>query len=228
MFNHIDLPENNQVWKRKNIDGKRHYVLQGGEEIALPSITSVLGCRGKKSLLEWRNRVSPQEANRISRRASGLGTQFHKACENYLNNVDPFKTDGEVNMFVPMIKPRFEQFKPILNRIDNIMAQELFMAAPKLGVAGTVDCIAEFDGVMSIIDFKTSSRPKKESYIKNYFTQETAYSIMAYEMYGLKISNLVTLISVEDGEPQVFVTKPQLHFDYLKESIGMFHRGEYD
>lgn len=228
MFTHVDLPENNQVWKRKNVNGKRMYVLQGGDEISLPSITSVLSCRGKKSLFEWRDRVGSEEANRISRKAASTGTQIHKACENYLNNKDPFTVDDEVGMFLPMVTARFNQFKPILNRIDNIMAQELFMAAPKLGVAGTVDCIAEFDGVLSIIDFKTSRRRKSEKYIKNYFTQETAYSIMAYEMYGLKISNLVTLISVEDDEPQVFITKPQFHYEYLKESIGMFHRGEYD
>lgn len=222
-FNFVPSPKCDYSVYRVSNNGKRWYEIeQTGEKF--PSITTVLSAGDQEWLEKWKAEVGEERAERVSRVASQTGTQFHKACENYLKNKHPFTTDEEVKMFVPMIFPRFKKFQPILNRIDNIMFQENMMCSRKIGVAGTCDCVAEFDGVLSIIDFKTSKRKKKRDDIIGYFTQETAYAIMMFDMYGIKINNLVTLISVEDEEPQVFIEKPKDHYENLKHCIDIFHR----
>ena len=90
------------------------------------------------------------------------------------------------------------------------------MFSHHLGVAGRVDCVAEFDGKISIIDFKTSQKIKPRKYVENYFMQEAAYAVMFEERTGTPITQLVTLIAVDNEQPQVFVehrddwTKPLL------------------
>lgn len=226
-FTHVHLPENTFKAKRVEKDGFRYYAVDE-DETKYTSITSVLSCRNSLFLDEWKQRVGEEEAAKVSRIASQTGTQIHKAAENYLNNVNPFTTDDDVKFFAPTIVPRFKKFKKLLDRINFVHAQEAMMVSKKLGLGGTVDCIAEFDGVLSIIDFKTSKRLKDRLDIKNYFAQETAYAIMFYETTGIKINNLVTLISVDGEEDQVFIEKPSDHFEYLKESIEMYKNGMRD
>lgn len=222
MFTHVSPPQPKYNWVRSVRDGKRVYVCEG-EDYVLPSITTVLGSLENKGLDEWRRRVGEKEANRISNIAKITGTQLHKMCENYIKNKPVDETDEEVKVFLPCIRPRFNRFKPLLDRINNVYLQEKAMASLKLGVSGTPDCIGEFDGVLSIIDFKTSRKPKTEDYIKNYFIQETAYAIMFYEMYDLRATQLVTLISVENGEDQVFIQKPKDHYPDLINAIGVYN-----
>lgn len=120
---------------------------------------------------------------------------------------------------LPVVKSRFNSFKKLIDRIENIRCLEKKLGSPKLGVAGTVDCVAEFNKKLSIIDFKTSRKRKCAEWIKKYFAQTTAYSIMMYETYNLKINQLVILISVDNDTPQIFITRPSLHIDYLREQI---------
>jgi ATP-dependent exoDNAse (exonuclease V) beta subunit len=101
----------------------------------------------------------------------------------------------------------WNEFKPLLNRIDNIHAQEIALYSDHLRLAGRVDCIAEFDGKLSIIDFKTSKKPKKKEWIENYFAQAAAYAIMYEERTGIPINRSVIMIAVEGDDPQIFIEK---------------------
>lgn len=223
MFTHVEPPRPKYNWIRETREGKRVYVAEGKEDLFFPSITTVLGSIKDESLDEWKKRVGEKEANRISRIATHTGTQLHRACELYLQNVNPFS--NRKTPFLPCIPPRFNRFRALLDRIDNVYLLEKSMASLKLGVSGTVDCIAEFDGVLSVIDFKTSKKPKPRDWIKTYFLQETAYAVMAYETYDLRPTQLVTLISVEHDEDQVFIERPKDHYNDLVSVIQEYKRG---
>tara|TARA_Y100000389_G_scaffold200089_1_gene239809 strand:+ start:1908 stop:2570 length:663 start_codon:yes stop_codon:yes gene_type:complete len=217
-FTHIETSPLPSL-SRKNIDGKRVYVNETGEKY--PSVTSVLSVRGKKGITEWRKRVGNEEANRISNKASTRGTRVHKFCEDYLLN----ESLPEMDFFD---KETWSKFEPIVERIDNIHHVEPFLYSNHLGMAGQCDCIAEFDGRLSIIDFKTSKRLKKHSQISNYFAQCAAYAIMYEELTGIAINRTVILISVDGEDPQIFVERRDNYVDYLLETKRMFLNGEYD
>ena len=150
-------------------DGKRYYTLEDGTR--LPSVTTVLGAQKKAGIMAWRKKVGEEEANRVSRIATGRGTSVHTLCENYLNNDD-------LGSAMPDALEMFLSIKPVLNRIDNIHYQECALWSKQLEMAGRVDCIGEFDGKLSVIDFKTSKRIKTEAHIEDYFCQTTAYALM--------------------------------------------------
>ena len=207
MFNHIgvDIPE----VKTKNVNRKRFYLTPDGG--IFPSITTVLSVRKKEGLAEWRKRVGNDVANYISRTAAHRGTKVHKMVEDFLNNHEVEKDNRE---FLPYCL--FQQMKPILKeKVNNIYAQECGLWSDKYKVAGRVDCIAEYDGVPSIIDFKTSRKPKKKEWISNYFAQAAAYSIMYEERTGIPINRSVILIAVEGEEPQVFIDRRDNYVETL-------------
>ena len=166
--------------------------------VTYPSITTVLGASGKESLQKWKDRVGEEEANAIGFRASNRGTAVHELIEKYLDNEDLPKV-------MPHIMQSLNSLKPFLHRIGTIYAQECPLYSTYLGVAGRVDCVAEFDGKLSIIDFKTSLRPKKKEWITKYFLQETAYAIMWEERTGKPITQLVTIMDVDASEPLLFI-----------------------
>ena len=187
----------------KMVDGKRLYSTPDGK--FYPSITTVIGNNAKKQagLAKWRARVGKEKAAAISTRSASRGTAFHSITEDYLNkclDIDQYKDH-------PLPVVMFEQTKKTLDRISNIYLQEAALYSDNLEVAGRVDCIAEFDGVLSIIDFKTSAEPKRELYLYDYFVQETAYACCLQELYGITVKQLVTIVACENGETQV-VTKP--------------------
>lgn len=217
-FNHLLLPPLPKL-SRKNIDGKRVYTTESGGKY--PSVTSVLGVRGKKSLYEWRNRVGAEEADKIAKRASTRGTRIHKICEDYVNN------KGLPEMSLPD-KAVWKDFQPVIDRIDNVHFLEPFLYSDHLGMAGQCDCIAEFDGKLSIIDYKTSRYPKQHDKISNYFAQCAAYAIMYEERTGTPIDRSVVLIAVDSHEPQIFIEKRDNYVDYLLESKEMFEKGIID
>ena len=177
----------------------RQYV--GEDNNPVPSVTTILGDTGDKTaLIAWRKRVGEEEANKISHRAATRGTAVHAIVEDYINNKENY-TEG----YMPNVIENFKDIKGILDeRIGKVYAQEVPLYSEYLELAGRVDCVAEFDGVLSIVDFKTSRKLKKKEWIENYFIQESAYAIMWEERTGVPITNIVTIISV-DGEPaQVF------------------------
>mgnify|MGYP000034548769 CR=1 FL=1 len=186
-----------------------------------PSVTTVTGHRKKDSIIKWRKRVGEEEANKISSRATSRGNKFHSMVECYLNN-ESVKFDEDS----PLASFMFKTAKDTLNRIDNIHLLESPLYSDKLRIAGRVDCIAEFDGELAVIDFKTSTKPKKEKWIENYFVQETAYAVMYYELCGIEVNKIVTLIAVEDGTVQVFEksnldTYYHLLIEYIDEFMAM-------
>jgi len=164
-----------------------------------PSVTTVIGHSKKASIMAWRKKVGEEEANKISKRASTRGNKCHKLCELYLSNLDVSKYKDD-----PLSMGLFHQIKPYLDSINNIHALEAPLYSKLLRLAGRVDCIAEYNGELAIIDFKTSTKYKREEWIHDYFAQETAYAIMFQELTGLQVKKLVTIIACETGEPQVF------------------------
>ena len=215
MFEHVPvkLLEMNTVTESSG----RHY--QTPEGASLPSITTVLSILSRDSIAAWRKRVGNEEANRISHRASSRGTRVHEIVEKYINNEENFK-DG----YTPDIISSFGDLKPILDaRIGRVYAQEAPLYSTHLGVAGRVDCVAEFDGRVSIIDFKTSMKPKRIDWIKNYFMQESAYAIMWEERTGQPITQLVTIISVDNHEPQIFIEHRDNWVRPLRETIQQYN-----
>ncbi len=196
MFLHIhhDIP------KLKRIDSEAGRVYQTPTGKAYPSVTSVTGLHGKEAFFEWRRRVGEEEANRIAARAANRGTRVHTLCEDYLRNEEP-----NVSMFDV---EAFKSLRPELDKINNIHCLETKLYSDYLEVAGTVDCIAEYNGKMSIIDFKTSKRLKDRDDIHGYFMQTAAYAVMFEERTGIPVSKLVILMAVDDHDtPAVFIEK---------------------
>lgn len=177
-------------------DGTRFYNTPTGERY--PSITTMLGWHGRDKIQAWRNRVGHEQANTTARVAASRGTGLHLATEHYLKNQTP-----EIKS--PLVQEMFGRFRPYLDRINNIHVQETPLFSHHLRLAGTVDCIAEWDGKLAIVDFKTSTREKKKEWIENYFMQCAAYAIMYEELAFIPITRLVVLIAVEeDNTVQVF------------------------
>lgn len=210
-FNHLNLPALADI-PTETVNGSRRYVVNGK---LLPSVTTVTSYQNRKSIAEWRERVGADVANQISQFASNNGTKFHKLVEDYVNNVD---VNYDTEKYEVALK-LFNQFKTLLNNVNNIHYLESALYSEQLGIAGRVDCIAEYNGKLSVIDFKSSSKPKFESQIQNYFVQETGYAMMYEEMTGNKVEQIVTLISCHSGETQVFVKNPDDYVDILKQYI---------
>ena len=218
-FKHLNL-HNFPNLKAKTTEQGRRYFVEGN---AYPSVTTVIGEMKKKSILEWRRKVGEEEANSISKRATTRGNKCHKLAEDYLSNkpLDRYRDDV-------LSLGMFHQIRPYIDKINNIHALEESLYSHTLKLAGRVDCIAEYDNELAIIDFKTSTKYKREEWIQDYFSQETAYAIMFQELTGLKVKQLVTIIAVETGTPQVFVKKdiltyvPKLkeYIDYYKDKHG--------
>ena len=196
-------------------DGKRYYVTPSGSK--LPSVTTVVGAQKKQAIMEWRRRVGEEVANKISRQATSRGTNVHTLCEKYLNN-------EELGEMMPDAFEMFRSLKPLLNRINNIHYQEVALWSEQLGLAGRVDCIGEFDGVLSVIDFKTSKKIKKLEDIQDYFWQTTAYALMYEELVGQPINDLVIIMAVQDEKPILFKQKTQDHIGGLVKAIDYYHK----
>jgi len=192
----------------KMVNGKRVYATPNGDYY--PSITTVIGSNAKKQagLAKWRARVGKEKAAAISSRSASRGTAFHSITEDYLNN----ELEIEKYKDTPLPVVMFEQTKKTFDRIGNIYLQEAFLYSKNLEVAGRVDLVAEFDGELSIIDFKTSAEPKREAYLYDYFIQETAYACCLQELYSLTVKQLVTIVACENGETQVVIKPPKKEY----------------
>ena len=196
----------------------RKYAAPNGKHY--PSVTTVLSILSEEAIQAWRARVGAEEANKISHRASTRGTAVHAIIEKYIDNDENF-TEG----FMPNIIDNFKPVKSILDdRIGSVYAQEVALYSDHLGLAGRVDCVAEFDGKLSIIDFKTSKKLKKKEWIEGYFIQETAYAIMWEERTGMPITQLVTIIAVDNEPAQVFKEHRDNWAPKLLETIDEYHR----
>ena len=219
MFTHQPPINDLPLLKAKNVDGKRFYEDQETKKI-YPSITSVLSIRQKEGLIKWRKSVGEEVANHVMIQAANRGTAVHNMVEDYLNNVDLEQVDKYKKQFLPRMM--FNVLKPELSKINNIRLQEAQMFSTDYTVAGRVDCIAEYDGVLSIIDFKTSTKEKKEEWIENYFIQGSAYCEMYEERFDQPIDRVVILIVTEDGGIQTFTKRKDDYLPLLKTAIKEF------
>ena len=196
MFKHVDLDL--PSLEREHIDGVRYYSIPNEDELVkLVSITSVTSHFNKEIFVNWRKKIGDEKANRITKAATVRGTDMHTLTENYLDN-------KELPKVPPISEFLFKIAKPKLNLIDNIYALEGPLYSKQLGIAGTVDCIAEYDGELSIIDFKTSQKPKPRELIEHYFVQAMAYGCMLYEMKNIPVKKLVIIMACENGECVVY------------------------
>lgn len=208
-FLHKPIEIDNKL-KEVTIDGKRFYETPGG---IFPSVTSVVGWDKQNFFAEWR-RKNPEESRRVLAR----GTKLHSIIESYLNN-----EEIDFDNMLPNFKVLFNQIKPELDKIQNIVAIETPLWSKTLGLAGRTDCIAEYDGKLSIIDFKASSKEKRKQDVESYFTQATAYALMFQERTGIIVENFAILISCEDGLTQVFQNKPIKYVKKLKNIIVSYN-----
>ena len=217
MFNYCPPKEIPKIESQTFPDGKRYYVTPEGKK--LPSVTTVVGAQKKQAIMEWRRRVGEEVANKISKQATTRGTNMHSLCEYYLNN-EP-KPPGVV---MPDAKEMFISIKPFLNKINNIHYQEVGLWSSQLGLAGRVDCIGEYEGKLSVIDFKTSKKAKDRESILDYFWQCTAYALMYEELIGQPIDELVIIMAVQDSTPLIFKEKTQDHIEGLVKAIDYYHK----
>lgn len=195
-FNHVDieLPS----LERETIDGVRYYKIPNGEELLkFVSITSVTSHKNRQFFADWRKKVGEETADKITRQATSRGTDMHLLVEHLLKNDDLPKVQ-------PLAEVLFKIALPELNKINNIYALESSLYSKYLGVAGTVDCIAEYNGELAVIDFKTSKKPKPKEWIEHYFVQAVAYACMLYELTGISVKKLVILMACENGECVVY------------------------
>ena len=224
-FNHdkVELPKIKQ--KNKALpDGGRAYETPEGN--LYPSITTVLSIRNKKELHEWRKRVGNDVANYIARTAASRGTAVHKMCEDYLNNQhlewpDEFDKHKSKNFLAWCL---FTQMRDTLSNINNIKCLETSLYSDTMGIAGQVDCIAEYKGKLSVIDFKTSSKERQDSYNENYYIQTCAYSYMFEERTGQKAEQCVILVVTQDGTVQEFIKKRDDYIPLLNNAIEEWNK----
>jgi len=204
MFNHV--PANLPLLERETIDGVRFYKVPDQDEfLKLVSITSVTSHYNREKFAKWRKKVGEKKANEITRKATSRGTDMHTLTEHYLLNEDLPKVQ-------PLSEYLYKIAKPTLNKIDNIHSLEGSLYSKELGVAGTVDCIAEYEGELAVIDFKTSKAPKPREWIDGYFVQAAAYACMYYELTGTPVKKLVIIMACEDGECVVYEERDKLKY----------------
>jgi len=214
-FNFINLDKSKlPVTKGKKVDGFRFYDIEGK---AYPSITTVLGIQKKKQLQDWRDKIGEDVANWEMGRAARRGKATHLLIEQYIKGLTPSER-GVLPLGL------FRLIKPYVDQIDNIHCLETIMYSKKLTIAGQVDCIAEYNGKLSVIDFKTANKERQESWIENYFMQTSAYAQMYEELFGKEIEQIVILLVSEDGSVQNIVKEKKDYMTPLKKSINDFYK----
>ena len=192
-FTHVEIDY--PSLSRETIDGVRYYDTPNGSKLV--SITSVISHYNREIFREWRARVGNAEANKVTKQATSRGTDMHTCSEYYLKNL-------EIPKVQPLSEMLFKQAKPTLDKIDKIHAQEQSLFSYELGIAGSVDCIAEYEGELAVIDFKTSKKPKPKEWVDHHFVQCAAYACMLFEMTGIMVKKFVIIMSCEDGEVKVY------------------------
>jgi ATP-dependent exoDNAse (exonuclease V) beta subunit len=192
--------------------GKRFYTTPTGRRF--PSVTTILSDYKKDVIDAWRDKIGHEKADGITFQATTRGTSVHKLLEEYINNnYDYLDTLHTFDYVV------FKTLKPILDKyINNILVQEASLYSDTFEVAGRTDVIGDFNGKLSVIDFKTSKKPKKKEWIDNYFMQGAIYAVMFEEITNIPITQTVIIISVDHQEPQIFVERRD---NYIRNFISV-------
>ena len=220
-FNQCSFGEPAYVPVRVEENGKRFYASSVGK---FPSITTVLSVVDNDWLEKWKESVGEEAAAAISRKATTIGTGLHSLCEHYLLN-ETSKVSKMRMSAMPEVKVRFDNFKSFLDKITDVYLLEAPVASSILGIAGTVDCVAVYEGTLYAIDFKTSNKQKHRSDIKSYFAQGSFYSYAIMEQYGLKSPPKVLIAIATNGikEPSIFIEEPKDHIAYVIEAKAKFN-----
>jgi len=214
-FNFIDLDKSKlPVTVGKKIDGFRFYEIDGK---AYPSVTTVLGIQKKQDLQQWRDKIGEKVADWEMGRAARRGKATHTLVEQYIKGETPSER-GVLPLGL------FRLLKPYVDQIDNVHLLETIMYSPKLTIAGQVDCVAEYNGKLSVIDFKTANSERKESWIENYFMQCSAYAQMYEELFDKEIEQVVVLLAAEDGSVVAHIKEKKDYMPKLIESIDGFYK----
>jgi len=214
-FNFIDLDKSKlPVTVGKKIDGFRFYEIDGK---AYPSVTTVLGIQKKQDLQQWRDKIGEKVADWEMGRAARRGKATHTLVEQYIKGETPSER-GVLPLGL------FRLLKPYVDQIDNVHLLETIMYSPKLTIAGQVDCVAEYNGKLSVIDFKTANSERKESWIENYFMQCSAYAQMYEELFNKEIEQVVVLLAAEDGSVAAHIKEKKDYMPKLIESIDGFYK----
>lgn len=216
MFAHVNVPQFEELTSKMK-RGKRWYTTPSGVEY--PSVTTVLGAEEKAGIKAWKEALGAKKADKETKRCSDRGTAVHKMVEDYLNNIE---YDDVVGTHEYSNVKMFNQMRTRLKKIGNIRAQEVPLYSDMIKIAGRVDCVAEYDGVLSIIDFKTSNNTKSLDMVHDYFLQCTAYAIMYSELFDELIEDIVVIIGVEKGiAPMVYRKKID---DYVAPLLAKIHK----
>ena len=219
-FTHLLHPEIPKI-KQININGVRYYDTPDG---TLISITSLLKNCTPEGILEWRKAVGEDVANEVMRAAADRGSKVHKIIENCLSN----KPENDlVGNYGELAARMFSQMVPALDKIDRIRTLEKGLYSTRFGIAGRVDCIAEYDNELTVIDFKTSTR-KRDERNETHLVQASFYSLAWEERTGEKVNQIAILTTTEDGKLDVYRDDPSNHVDRLEEMIEEYKSGQPD
>ncbi|MBU38062.1 MAG: hypothetical protein CMA59_00905 [Euryarchaeota archaeon] len=221
MFNYVGPAKPLREVSSRTLEQGRFYKI---DDVWMPSVTTVVGHQSKAGILKWQERVGFTKAEQIRRSSAWRGTQYHNLVENYLkNDVEEVEKGEGLPTYL------FRAARQTLDRINNIHAIEAPLFSHNLRIAGRVDCIAEFDNELAIIDFKTTKSLKKPEHLEKFFVQEAAYAYMYYELTGVEVDKLVTLSVAEDGSVQVEQKYDKIpYIDTLIDWISEYHDGVKD
>lgn len=219
-FTHIPVSAP-KLEKETSATGKRFYITPNGDQY--PSVTTILGAKEKPWLENWKKMLGDEKAEKEKNRAAERGTAIHDMTERYLKNEDP---ETFRSLYSNDLVKGFNQIKPYLNRIDNINAQEVTLYSDTLKAAGTVDLVGEYQGTLSIVDFKTANNNRTEDQIEDYYLQATAYAIMWHEQTGIPVEDITIIMSVQKGlVPLIFTSTIDKYIKQLLQRIDQYHHG---
>ena len=209
-YRHAECPPL-PVLTQTTINGKRHYVTPDG---AFISITSLLSSQVPDSIISWRESIGNDVADYVMRTAGRRGTRVHKLVELALSN----KPLGDITDYGVLPVALFDMMQPALDKIDQIMALEQPLYSAELGIAGTADTVCSYDGVPSVVDYKTSSKIRED--VERHMIQGAFYASAWTWQTKMPIDQVVIIMAAEDGRMQVFKDKPSAHLDKLLELAG--------
>jgi len=201
--------------RAEHADGRRYVTLDGN---AYPSVTTVLSIINEDKIREWKQRVGEEKANKIGLQAANRGTAVHNIIEKYINNED-------TSDFMPHVQQSLQNLKPLIDKhVTKVFATECPLYSDHLKLAGTCDAIVEWDGVPTIVDWKTSRRPKKKTDIPNYFCQLAAYAVMWEERTGMPCNNTRIVMDVDNFHPVMYKEKRDDWIDMMIDTRDEYNR----
>jgi genome maintenance exonuclease 1 len=214
-YNHI--PTNFKQAELIEKDNAHFYQTPTGE--IYPSITTILqetmSVEKKEGLQNWKDQEIA--ADYITQEAATIGTETHQLIENYINDA---RQADEVRL---LSVAHFNNLIPFLQKINDVHGTELRLYSKAMKLAGTSDCIAKYDGELSIIDYKTKRSNQKEEWMTDHFIQGTAYAQMFKELTGIEIKKVVILVSSEKNSRMEFVKDAADYKELLTQRLNQYY-----